>query len=94
MLIKSLISPFELSAEEDKAVAGLCYRILMQHEAQEYLTQISRADSPNGAMQNSYAKARIQRYKVDLLNAKMGQRDFPFVRIKEALSNDAVDTTA
>ena len=94
MLIKSLISPFELTAEEDKAIAGLCYRILMQHEAQEYLTQISRADSPNGAMQNSYAKARIQRYKVDLFNAKMGQRDFPFVRIKEALSNDAVDTTA
>lgn len=94
MLIKSLISPFELIAEEDKAIAGLCYRVLMQHEAQEYLTQISRADSPNGAMQNSYAKARIQRYKVDLFNAKMGQRDFPFVRIKEAISNDAIDTTA
>ena len=94
MLIKSLISPFELTEEEDKAIAGLCYRVLMQHEAQEYLTQISRADSPNGAMQNSYAKARIQRYKVDLFNAKMGQKDFPFVRIKEALNNDAIDTTA
>ena len=94
MLIKSLISPFELTAEEDKAIAGLCYRVLMQHEAQEYLTQISRADSPNGAMQNSYAKARIQRYKVDLFNAKMGQKDFPFVRIKEAINNNAIDTTA
>ncbi len=93
MLIKSLISPFELTAEEDKAIAGLCYRVLVQHEAQEYLTQISRADSPNGAMQNSYAKARIQRYKVDLFNAKMGQRDFPFVRIKEAINNNAIDVT-
>ena len=94
MLIKSLFSPFELTAEEDKAIAGLCYRVLMQHEAQEYLTQISRADSPNGAMQNSYAKARIQRYKVDLFNAKMGQKDFPFIRIKEALNNNTIDTTA
>lgn len=94
MLIKGLISPFELTAEEDKQIAALCYRILMQHEAQEYLTQISRADSPNGAMQNSYAKARIQQYKVDLFQAKMGQRDFPFVRIKEAISNKAVNTAA
>ena len=45
-------------------------------------------------MQNSYAKSRIQRYKVDLFNAKMGQRDFPFVRIKDAISNDAIDITA
>ena len=94
MLIKSLISPFELTPEEDKAIAGLCYRVLMQSEAQEYLTQISRADSPNGSMQNSYAKARIQRYKVDLFNAKMGQDNFPFVRIKDAIRNDAIDTTA
>lgn len=93
MLIKGLISPFELTVDEERAIGLACYKILMQHEAQEYLTQISRADSPNGAMQNSYAKARIQRYKVDLFNAKMGQRDFPFVRIKEAINNDAVDTT-
>ncbi len=58
------------------------------------MTQISRADSPNGALKNSYAKGRIQRYKVDLFQAKMGQRDFPFVRINEALSNTAIDTTA
>lgn len=94
MLIRSIISPFELTAEEDKAIAGVCYRILQQCKAMEYVTQVSRADSPNGAMQNSYAKARIQQYKVDLLQAKMGQKDFPFVRIKEAVSNNAVDTTA
>ena len=94
MLIKSLISPFELTVEEDKAIAALCYRILCQHEAQEYLTQISRADSPNGALKNSYAKGRIQRYKVDLFNAKMGQKDFPFVRISEAVNNNTIDTTA
>lgn len=94
MLIRSIISPFELTAEEDKAIAGVCYRILQQCKAMEYITQVSRADSPNGAMQNSYAKARIQQYKVDLLQAKMGQKDFPFVRIKEAVSNNAVDTTA
>ena len=94
MLIRSLMSPFELTAGEDRAIAALCYRILSQHEAIEYMTQISRADSPNGAMQNSYAKTRLQQYKVDLFQAKMGQRDFPFIRINEALSNDAVDTTA
>ena len=93
-LIKGLISPFELTREEDMRIAALCYRILTQYEAQEYLTKISRADSPNGAMQNSYAKARIQQYNVDLFQAKMGQRTFPFVRIKEAISNDAIDTAA
>jgi hypothetical protein len=45
-------------------------------------------------MQNSYAKARVQRYNVDLFQAKMGQKDFPFIRIKEALSNTSVDTSA
>ena len=94
MLIRSIMSPFELDPEEDKAIAALCYRILCQHEAMEYMTQISRADSPNGAMQNTYAKARIQQYKVDLFQAKMGQKDFPFIRIKEALSNTAIDTAA
>lgn len=94
LLIKSIMSPLELTAAEDREIAALCYRILMQSDAQEYLTKVSRADSPNGSMQNSYAKARIQRYKVDLLQAKMTQPDFPFMRISEALSNDAVDTSA
>ena len=94
MLIKGLFSPFELTSDEDKAIAGLCYRILTQHEAQEYLTQISRADSPNGSIGNSYAKARIQKYKVDLFQAKMKQDSFPFIPIKEAISNDAIDTAA
>ena len=94
MLIRGLISPFELTAEESRAIGLLCYKILLQHEAQEYMTQVSRADSPNGAMKNSYAKARIQRYKVDLFQAKMGQKNFPFVRITEALSNTAIDTSA
>ena len=94
MLIKNLINPVSITAAEDMAIAALCYRILRQSEAQEYMTQVSRADSPNGAMQNSYAKARIQTYKVDLLQAKMTQPDFPFIYIKEALNNNAVDTTA
>lgn len=94
MLVKSIVSPSELTAEENKAIAGVCYRILQQCKAMEYLSQVSRADSPNGALQNTYAKARVQRYKVDLLQAKMGQKSFPFVRIKEALSNEAVDTKA
>ena len=93
-LIKSIVSPSSITPAEDKAIAAMCYRILMQHEAQEYLSNISRADSPNGAMQNSYAKARMQQYRVDLFQAKQGQDKFPFVRIKEAISNDAVDTKA
>lgn len=94
MLIRSLLSPYEITQEEDMAIAALCFRILCQHEAQEYLTRVSRADSPNGALKHSYAKARVQRYNVDLLQAKMSQPDFPFFRIREALSNNTIDTTA
>ena len=92
MLMRNIMG--DVSGNEIAPIAALCYKILKQAEEQQYLRNISRFDSPNGAMQNSYAKARVQQYNVDLFQAKMGQKDFPFVRIKEALSNTAVDTSA
>ena len=94
MLLNNILNPFSITEEERRAIAGVCYRILMQHEGQEYLTNVSRADSPNGSLANSYAKARIQRYKVDLMQAKMSQPNFPFKKIRETISNDAIDVTA
>lgn len=94
MLIKALMNPFELNQIEDQQIAAMCYRILKQNEAMEYLQNISRADSPNGSIANTYAKARVQMYEVDLFQAKMGQRDFPFLRINEALSNNAINPAA
>lgn len=94
MLIRSKIAPDTCTEDELKQIAAMCYRILQQFEAIEYLNTISRADSPNGGMANTYAKTRIQRYKVDLFQAKQAQNDFPFLRINAALSNDAIDISA
>lgn len=92
MLMRNIAG--EATAEDETAIAAVCYKILKQAEAQQYLRNISRFDSPNGAMKNSFAKARVQQYNVDLFQAKMGQPDFPFVRINDALSNDNVDTSS
>ena len=94
LLMRNLLAPKEVSAQESDAIKALCWRILNQNEGIEYMTRVSRADSPNGSIKNSYAKARIQRYNVDLLQAEMGQPNFPFIRIKEALSNDAIDVAS
>lgn len=93
MLVENILDSEGMLDNEVSAIDWLCYHILTQYEAMEYLTQVSRADSPNGSIKNSYAKARIQQYKVDLLQAKMGQRNFPFMKIQEALSNTAIDIT-
>ena len=94
MLIRNMISPRQTTPEEKRQIDALCYRILMQAEAIEYINNVSRADSPNGAMENTYGKARVQRYNVDLMQGKMGQTDFPFNKVFETLSNDAIDTSA
>ena len=92
-LIKAILSPFSVSAAEQQAIDAVCYRILTQAKAMEGLTMISRADSPNGAMQNSFAKARVQQYMVELFNAQMEQNEFPFYRINEVINNKTVDVS-
>jgi hypothetical protein len=74
-------------------VMALCYKVQCHHQSMEYINNVSRADSPNGGMKNSYAGCRVQRYKVDVLQAMMGQKSFAFEPIKETLSNDAIDMT-
>ena len=92
-LMKAIISPSEISSEEQAAIDALCYRVLKQAKAMEGLTMISRADSPNGAMQNTFAKARVQQYMVELFNAQMKQDDFPFYPVKEVINNTTVDVS-
>lgn len=92
-LMKAIISPSEISSEEQTAIDALCYRVLKQAKAMEGLTMISRADSPNGAMQNTFAKARVQQYMVELFNAQMKQDDFPFYPVKEVINNTTVDVS-
>jgi hypothetical protein len=92
-LIKGIISPLSLSPREQQSIDAMCYRILKQAKAMEGLTMISRADSPNGAMQNSFAKARVQQYMVELFNAQMKQPDFPFYPINEVINNTTVDVS-
>ena len=93
-LIKAARSLSNVDSTTHHAIAKMCYKIYIQAEAMEYVTTVSRADSPNGAMGNSFAKARVQQYKVDLLQGKMHDVNFPFQYIGEALSNDAVDPSA
>ena len=92
-LIKAIINPLSISPLEQNAIDAMCYRILKQAKEIEGLTMISRADSPNGAMQNTFAKARVQQYMVELFNAKMGQPEFPFYPIREAINNTAIDVS-
>ena len=92
-LVKGILSPMSLTPIEQQSIEAMCYRILKQAQAMEGLTMISRADSPNGAMQNSFAKARVQQYMVELFNAQMNQRDFPFYPIKEVINNTTIDVS-
>jgi hypothetical protein len=93
MLAQAKMNPYSVSAIDQMSMEAVCYRIMCQAEAMEPLAKISRADSPNGAMQNSFAKARIQQYMVDLFNAKMGQPNFPFKRIQGVLDNTSIDVS-
>lgn len=94
-LLLNIISPDSLTNDEKNYIKSMCYKLYKLNEAMEYVTKVSRADSPNGAMGNSYAKARVQRYKVDLLQGKMGQEtSFPLEKIQETLRNDAVTVSA
>lgn len=97
ILIKTILDPYGnlgiATWDEIKAVMQICHHVLVHHQSMEYINNVSRADSPNGGMKNSYAGCRVQRYKVDVLQAMMGQKSFAFEPIKETLSNDAIDMT-
>lgn len=97
ILIKTILDPYGnlgiATWDEIKAVMQICHHVLVQHQSMEYINKVSRADSPNGGMKSSYAGCRVQRYKVDVLQAMMGQNSFAFEPIEETLSNDAINIT-
>ena len=90
-LVKAILQPEQVSPEETIAIAIMCYKILEQAENLAELTSISRADSPNGGIAETFAKARLYKYKVDLYNGRQNSYDFPFYPIKEAISNTKID---
>ncbi len=92
MLVENILDPEGMLDSEVSAIDWLCYHILRQSESMKDLVRISRADSPNGAMQNSFAKARLQQYNVELFNNRKSQPDYPFT-VFGALSNTAVDVS-
>ena len=80
-----------LTGESTKAIAILCSKVLEQADALSDLTRISRADSPNGGMPETFAKARAYKHMVDKYNGRQNSREFPFYPIKEAISNTKVN---
>ena len=54
------------------------------------LTQISRADSPNGAIKPSIAGAKNQTYRVNNFLNKSKSKEFPLVGIESVIRNDYV----
>jgi hypothetical protein len=90
-LMTAILRPDDLSLSEEVAIAILCNKIINQSTSLAKLTNISRADSPNGGLPESFAKARIYKYKVDAFNAEQRTENFPFEPIEEAVSNNKID---
>ena len=77
-----------------KAIAILCSKVIEQAKALAELTSMSRADSPNGGLPETFAKARVYKHRIDKFNGNMNSKDFPFFPIQEALNNHSVDPKA
>ena len=90
-LMTAILHPDNLSLSDEVAIAILCNKIINQSTSLAKLTNISRADSPNGGLPESFAKARIYKYKVDAFNAEQRTENFPFEPIEEAVSNNKID---
>lgn len=90
-LLAKAIAGEKLTDKETHDIAALCYKVIKQANDLDELTKISRADSPNGGIAESFAKARIQQYKVELFNKKQLKDDFSFLPITEAINNTDID---
>ena len=93
-LARAIMQPDKISDADKKAIAIMCLKIIEQSNALADLTSMSRADSPNGGIPETFAKARLYKYKVDLFNGNQYSYDFPFEPIEEAISNTKVDVKA
>lgn len=54
------------------------------------MTQISRGDSPNGALKNSIALAKNQAHKVDKFIYQSKDKDFPLIGVEDIMRNGYV----
>lgn len=80
-------------AQSNVEAALLMNHIVSLSDYLAELTQISRADSPNGAILNTLAGAKVQVAKVNRFNDMARGRKFPFVGVGDALSNNIVYET-
>ena len=90
-LLKNILKDPEITDNDRRDIAIICYKVIKQSQALDKLTKISRADSPNGGMKETFAKARIQKYRVDLFNGEQHSYGFPFYPINAAVSNTKID---
>lgn len=70
--------------------AKLFEHIAKMSEDMSALTQICRADSPNGAIERSIARMKNQTHKVDSYIRRSKKDDFPFVGIEDVMRNDFI----
>lgn len=71
--------------------AVLFRHIAKMSKSMSELTQICRADSPNGAIARSIAKLKNQTHKVDSYIRKSRKDDFPFVGIEGIMRNNFIN---
>lgn len=70
--------------------AILFMHIADMSQSMSELTQICRADSPNGAIARSIARMKNQTHRVDSYIRKSRKDGFPFVGIEEIMRNDFI----
>lgn len=83
------------SSYNDHLASQIQAALLMQHIAKiaedlGELTQISRADSPNGAIKTSIAGAKIQTQKVDVYIRKSKLKNFTLAGITDIMHNNII----
>lgn len=71
--------------------ATLFMHIADMSQSMSDLTQICRADSPNGAIARSIARMKNQTHKVNSYIRKSRKDDFPFVGIEGIMRNDFIN---
>ena len=77
-IMKSILDPGE---DADKLILGLMYKIVGIADVMGELTRNSRADSPNGALQNSVVGAILQTERVSRLRRATSEKNFPLFGI-------------
>ena len=82
----------KIQASQIQAALLMKHIVSMSNYMSE-LTQISRADSPNGAILNTLAGSKVQIAKVERFINMSKSKEFPFIGVSDALQNDLVTET-